>query len=223
MFPFDDTPIVGEDGKNIKENNRLVLERKGRKKNYYFIYKDKNEIKVKIIGLPIKKENATELGMKIYKESLEPEIIKNNRAKFSKNFINNIINEYLKKPEIIQLLSQEYKVNSSSTYKTNCIQKQISDAYFNGKEGVIRLVKNSRVGKCGKGTLYATVEEASNAKLTREELDLNKVEQELSPFVLFEAGNALIEATEQTKKVKDEELPIKPKKSRGRPKKVVTP
>lgn len=223
MFPFDDATIVGEDGKNKKENGRLVYERKGKKKNYFFIYKDKDETKIKIVGLPIKKDNATQLGMKIYEEVLKDEIIKNNRAKFSKDFIDSVISNYLKKPEIIQLLSQEYKVNASSSYKTNCIQKQISDAYFNGQEGVIRLVKNSKIGKCGKGTLYATVEEATNAKLVKEDFDLDKVEQELSPFVLYvEPPKPAVEAPKPLKiaptgndNKKKEESTVVPKK-RGR-------
>lgn len=229
MVPFEEQTITLEDGSNKKEGGRLVYERKGKKKNYLMIYKDKEETIVKLVGLPIKKDNSTQLSMRIYDEILKPEIIKNIRAKFPKSFLDNIINDYLKKPEILQLLSQEYKVNAASSYKTNCIQKQISDAYFKGTEGVIRLVKNSKVGKCGKGTLYATVEEVTNAKLTREELDLDKVEQELSPFVLYEPEKAVKEACKIL--AKDDkaleklatdycttEEPIK--KKRGRPKKI---
>jgi DNA polymerase elongation subunit (family B) len=226
MFPFEDAPIIGEDGKNKKEGGKLIYQRTAKKKNYLYAFiNSKGEKEVKLVGLPIKKDNSTQLAPKIYEEVLKPEIIKNNRAKFPKAFLEITINDYLKKPEILQLLSQEYKVNSSSTYKTNCIQKQISDAYFKGQEGVIRLVKNSRVGKCGKGTLYATVEEATNAKLTREELDLDKVEQELLPFVLFEGSNTPIEVIEQLKtttssieKDKVTEIPLESKKKRGRPK-----
>jgi DNA polymerase elongation subunit (family B) len=221
MFPFSDEPIEGEDGKNKKENGRLVYQRIGRKKNYCYIFtNDKGEKEVKLVGLPIIKDNATALGMKIYDEVLKPEIIKNMRAKFSASYIQNIINDYLKKPEIIELLSQEYKVKAANSYKNNCIQKQISEAYFGGNEGVIRLVKNSRVGKCGQGTKYATIEEVTNAKLTNDELDLDKVNQELSPFCLWEPP---VEATEQPKtatssldNAKVDGLPIK--KPRGRPK-----
>jgi DNA polymerase elongation subunit (family B) len=223
MVPFSEEPIVGEDGKNLKKGNRLILERKGKKKNYLVIYKDKGETIVKLVGLPIIKDNATALGMKIYDDVLKPEIIKNMRAKFSASYIQKVINDYLKKPEIIELLSQEYKVKAANSYKNNCIQKQISQAYFNGNEGVIRLVKNSKVGKCGQGTKYATIEEATNAKLTSDELDLDKVNQELSPFVLFEEVKTPVEATEQPKtatssqdNVKVEELPIQAPKKRGR-------
>lgn len=230
MVPFEEQPIEGEDGKNLKKGNRLILERQPKKKNYLMVYKDKDEVVVKLVGLPIKKENATQLSIKIYEELLKPEIIKNTRAKFPSSYIQKVINDYLKKPEIIELLSQEYKVKAANSYKNNCIQRQISQAYFNGQEGVIRLVKNSRVGKCGKGTLYATVEEATNAKLTREELDLDKVEQELSPFVLFDVVNTVLEVTEQPKtatsssdNAKVEELPVQVPKKRGRPKKVAQP
>lgn len=195
MFPFEEQPVEEEvkleDGtvkiQNKKVNGRLVYERKGKKKNYLFIYtNDKGEKDVKIVGLPIKKDNATALGMKIYDDILKAEIIKQNRAKFSEAFLENIINDYLKKPEILELISQEYKVKSFSSYKNaSQIQAQISKAYFNGNEGLIRLIKNTKVGKAGKGTLYCTIEEATEAKLTAEELDLDKVRQELSPFIEY--------------------------------------
>ena len=192
MVPFEDAPIVGEDGKNKKEGNRLILQRTPKKKNYLFIYtNDKGEKDVKLVGLPIIKDNATLLAPKIYEEVLKSEILKNMRAKFPKEYIDKILNDYLQKPEVIELLSQEYKVKSASSYKNNCIQKQISEAYFGRKEGVIRLIKNSKVGKCGKGTLYATIEEAVSAKLTKDELDLDKVNNELSPFILYEEPKIL--------------------------------
>jgi len=105
--------------KNKKEKNRLILERKGKKKNYLFVYKDKEETKVKLVGLPIIKDNATKLGMKIYEEVLKSEIIKQNRAKFPKAFLEILINEYLKKPEILELMAIEYKVNMALSYKNN--------------------------------------------------------------------------------------------------------
>lgn len=185
MVPFEEQPVEGEDGKNLKNGNRLILKRQPKKKNYLMVYKDKDEFVVDLVGLPIKKDNATALGMKIYDEVLKPEIIKNMRAKFPASYIQKVINDYLKKPEIIELLSQEYKVKAANSYKNNCIQKQISQAYFNGQEGVIRLVKNSKVGKCGQGTKYATIEEVANAKLTSDELDLEKVQNELSPFIEY--------------------------------------
>ncbi len=214
MFPFSEQPIVGEDGKNKKEKNRLVLERKGKKKNYLYIYKEKDETKVKLIGLPLIKDNATPLGMRIYEDVLKKEIIKNNRAKFPKSFLEITINEYLQKPEVMDLVAIEYKVNAFASYKTNCIQAQISQAYLDGQEGIIHLVKNNKIGKVGKGQKYCTVPEAINEKLTILELDLEKVWNELEPFILWEAPQEV---------KKEESQPIETevvvKKKRGRPKK----
>ena len=229
MFPFEDAPIVGEDGSNKKENGRLIYQRTAKKKNYLFIYtNDKGEKDVKLVGLPIKKDNATALGIKIFDEVLKPEIIKNTRAKFPKSFIEGKVNEYLKRPEAMELISQEYKVNAFSSYKTNCIQAQISKGYFKGMDGVIRLVKNQKLGKAGKGTLYCTIQEALDAKLTVAELDLEKVFNELEPFVEFkeeilvrnvETGVQNVVDKEELEACKDV---LEPVKKRGRPKKNLT-
>ena len=231
MFPFSEEPIMGDDGKNIKENNRLILKRVGKKKNYCYIFtNDKGEKEVKLVGLPIIKDNATALGIKIFDEVLKPEIIKNTRAKFPKSFIEGKVNEYLQRPEAMELISQEYKVNAFSSYKTNCIQAQISKGYFKGMDGVIRLVKNQKLGKAGKGTLYCTIQEAIDAKLTVAELDLEKVFNELQPFIEYvnpvkEACKILAKDDKALTELAEAYLaiPEEPKKKRGRPKKVVTP
>lgn len=186
LFPYDYQPVKGPDGKNLKIKNRLVKERKGKKKNYLYIYEDKGETKIEIKGLPIIKDNATYLGYKIYENDLKKRIIEQNCAKFPKEEIDNIINEYLKSPEIMGMISVEYKVKNFSTYKTNCIQGQISKAYFGEGNGVIRLIKNNKIGKVGKGkVLYCTEEEAQEAKLIAEDLDLTRLYEELSPFIIY--------------------------------------
>lgn len=186
MVPFEEQPIEGEDGKNLKKGNRLILERQPKKKNYLMVYKDKDEVVVDLVGLPIKKDNATALGIKIYEEVLKPEIIKNMKAKFPASYIQNVINDYLKKPNILESLATEYKVKSLSDYKNpSQIQAQISKAYFNGQDGVIKLIKNSKCGKVGLGTKYCTIEEAIKNNLTVDELNLDKLNQELSPFIEF--------------------------------------
>jgi len=194
MCPFEEAPVVDlETGKNKKIGNRLVLQRKGKRKNYLYIYQDKGEKKVKLVGLPIKKDNATALGIKIYNEILEKQILAINSAKFEKTYLEGVINDYLKKPDILELISQEYKVNAASSYKLDSqIQAQISKGYFDGQEGTIRLIKNNKVGKCGKGTLYCTIDEAKEANLTINEIDLSKLWQELSPFIKIEGNNAKI-------------------------------
>jgi len=187
MFPFSEQPIVDEEtGKNKKKGNRLIKERKGRKKNYLYLYEDKKELKVKLVGLPIKKDNATQLGIKIYNEILEPKILETKQAKFPKEFIESQIEEYLKKKEIMQLISREFKVKPAITYKSqSSIYAQISNGYLNGSDGVINLIANKKIGKAGKGNLYCTVDEAIKAKLTVKDIDLEKLENEIEPFIEY--------------------------------------
>lgn len=186
MFPWEAQPVIGEDGKNIKIKNRLVKERKAKKKNYLYVYENKGVKEIEIKGLPIIKDNATRLGLEIYENILKKKIIEKNSAKFPKEEIDDIINEYLKKPNILDTISVEYKVKPFTTYKTNCIQAQISKSYFGNGDGVIRLIKNKKVGKAGKGkVLYCSLEEAQEAKLLSEDLDLEKVYNELEPFIIY--------------------------------------
>lgn len=191
-----------EDGKNIiidtrtnkivKRGRSWIKERKGKKKNYLYLYKKENELKAKLVGLPIKKDNATNLGIKIYKEVLEPKILKEKKAKFPREFIDMNITNYLKNKEIMQLISREFKVKPFNTYKIpkgktepTGIYSQISKGYFNDGEGIINLIKNKKIGKAGKGTLYCTVDEAVQEKLTIDDLDLEKLYNELEPFIEY--------------------------------------
>lgn len=184
LFPFSEQPIQDENGNNIKEKNRLVKERKGKKKNYLYIYTEKDEKKIKLVGLPIIKDNATKLGIKIYNEVLKELIIKNNNAKFSKQFITDTINSYLEKDEIMALISREYKVKTFKSYKNpSQLQAQISKNYFDGRDGIINLIKNNKIGKVGKGMMYCTVKEANEKKLKIEDLDLEKLWNEVEPFI----------------------------------------
>lgn len=184
--------IEKESNKIVKRGKSWVKERVGRKKNYLYLYKDKGELKVKLVGLPIKKSGATRLGIKMYKEILEPKILKEKTAKFSREFIEGHLEEYLKNKEILQLLSREFKIKPFDSYKIpkgktepTTIYAQISKGYFNKGDGVINLIKNYKVGKAGKGDKYCTLEEAIEAKLTLKDLDLEKVNNELEPFIKY--------------------------------------
>ena len=178
----------------VKIGRSWVKTRMGRKKNYLFIANNK----VELVGLPLKKDTATPLGVQIFKEVLEPEILKNKRAKFPKKYIQGLIEEYLKKDGVLESLATEYKVQRIDTYKEykQCLDKskyepkqiqcQISMTYFGGEAGVIRLIKNSKVGKVGKGMSYCSLEEAKKVNLTANDLDLTKVYNELEVFCVFE-------------------------------------
>ena len=187
LFPYEFQAVIGPDGKNVKVKNRLVKERKAKKKNYLYIWEDKGEKKIELKGLPIIKDNATKLGFYIYENVLKPLIIKRNNAKFTKEEIDKIVNNFLEKPDLLFMISIEYKVKSLSSYKTGSpIHAQISKAYFGGGDGVIRLIKNNKVGKVGKAKVfYCTLPEAQEAKLLAEDLDLTKVYNELEPFIVY--------------------------------------
>ena len=172
--------------KIIKRGRVWEKQRTGKKKNYLYVYKAGDEMKTQITGLPIKKDNSAPLAMKIYREVLEPRILETCSAKFERTYIDSIIDEYLKDSEVLKLLAVEYKVNAFDTYKKESqIQAQISKGYFEGRQGVIRLIKNAKVGKAGKGNKYCTLEEAIEAKLTIDDIDLEKVNNELAPFVIY--------------------------------------
>ena len=185
LYPFEKAPIVGEDGKNVKVKNRLVYEKKPKKKNYLYLYTEKDGTKkIEIKGLPIKKNNSTKLALAIYNDILEKKIIEKGSAKFPKEEIDSLVNEYLKKPDAMDYISVEYNVKSCSSYKLETqIQSQISRGYFGGGSGTIRLIKNTKCGKAGKGVRYCSLSEAIENKLTVEDLDLTRPFNELAPFI----------------------------------------
>ena len=187
MWPFSLQPIIDPaTGKNKKEGNRLVKELKGKKKNYLYIANDKITMK----GLPLKKDNATALGFTIYKEVIEPLILKKKQAKFSKDFVHGIIEDYLEEEENVLKLAREFKVKPAATYKNpSQIQAQISEKYFNGQSGVILLIKNKKFGRVGKSMKYCSVDEAKFNKLQPTDLDLSKLHNELEVFVHAQETN----------------------------------
>ena len=107
----------------------------------------------------------------------------------------------------MQLISREFKIKPYDTYKIpkgqtepSNIYAQISKGYFNKGSGVINLIKNKKIGNAGKGTLYCTVDEAIECKLTIEDLDLEKLYNELEPFIEYiEIKKDIKETLTQTK------------------------
>jgi len=146
----------------------------------------KMTLKIKLVGLPIIKDNATPLSMLIFKNELQETILKTLKAKFPKAHIDNLMKEYLKRKDVLQSLTREYRVQRSDSYKKEGqIQAQISREYFNGDEGVISLIKNEKVGNVGLTAKYCTVKEAIEHNLTIEDLDLEKTYKELEPFTIY--------------------------------------
>lgn len=173
----------------VRIGRSWVEKRKGKKKNYLYIWTDKKGIKnLEVKGLPVIKNNATALGYEIYENVLKKKILEQVHASFSRVEIESIIDGYLKQPNAMELISQEYRVKAANGYKkAGQIQGQISRAYFGGGDGVIRLIKNNIVGKVGKGkTKYCTIAEAIENKLAVNNLELTKLWNELKPFLVYE-------------------------------------
>lgn len=185
MWPFAEQPIQDLNGNNLKnEKGRLIKEYKGKKKNYLYLYKQGDELKLNIMGMPIIKDNATALGKALLEDVLKPKILAEGHAKFDKTWMNEQVQEYLKKPEALDLLSVQYKVKPVTAYKNpSQIQAQISAGYFDGGDGVIRLIKNKVIGKAGKTAKYCIVDEAIEHCLEMKDIDLTKVTNELEPFI----------------------------------------
>ena len=82
-------------------------------------------------------------------------------------------------------MAREYKVQPYASYKKpeSSIYAQISKEYFNGADGVIKLIANDKIGKVGKGKKYCSISEAKEHKLTVKDLDLEKLWSELEPFI----------------------------------------
>ena len=188
-FPSESFNLESETGHlPIKYMMFVNDEKKGKKlkKNYCYIYyhfKTKTH-KTHITGLPIKKDNATKLGIYIFKKHINPRMIKEFKGKFEVSWIEGLI-----KKELInnmKLMIQEYNCKPYHTYKgtgRGCLNAQISKKYFNGKSGIISLIKNKRVGRVGGTFKYCTIKEAKKSNLLPQELDLQKIYNELNPFV----------------------------------------
>ncbi|MBT7237660.1 hypothetical protein HN865_02275 [Candidatus Woesearchaeota archaeon] len=143
------------------------------KKNYCGINKD-NKLIVK--GLPIKKHNASQLGMKIF-ETIKPLIIEQQTIKFPRDYFEKIIDEEIDKD--ITIIGQLYNVKAPSDYKsTTSIQCQIATKFG---EGSHILIPNKSLGDVGKTKKYATTEQAKT--LSFSDLFLDKVWAELEPFI----------------------------------------
>lgn len=169
------------------------------KNNYCYI----TDGKVKVVGFPIIKSNATKLSAKIFKEYLEPKILRETMAKFSMDWIKDIIDKNVKLEDI----AIAYNCKPARFYKdridkegiahpSSNIYAQISRTYTDGLGGIVLVVKNKRVGKIGSAIkklnngkkigkndwFYGELHICINENVSKEEIDLTKVYHELAPF-----------------------------------------
>lgn len=155
------------------------------KKKYAYVYEGKNGKEVKIMGLDIIKTNATELGPLIFEKYVKSRMIKEVKGKFERSWIENLIRQELENN--VELMAQEYKVKAFRSYSfagKNGLHAQISKHYLGEQSGTIKLIKNNRIGKAGTLAKYCTIDEAKTGKLKSWEINMDKLFNELSPFVV---------------------------------------
>jgi DNA polymerase elongation subunit (family B) len=175
-FPEDTHTIEHECFMNYILYNYDDKSKEYKKNNYAFISNNK----IKIVGFPIKKSNASKLSLHIFNKYLREEGIKNKRLKWKKSYILNLVQKELK--DDITLSAVRFNCNSYNSYKnTSQIQAQISKNYLNNKSGNIDLIKNKRIGSVGKDEKYCTIEEANNLRF--DDLVLDTFWNEIEPFI----------------------------------------
>ena len=150
-----------------------------KKNNYAYI----SDNKIKIVGFPIKKSNASKLALHIFNNFLKNEALKNKKLKFEKSYVKTLIKQELEKD--ISLAATTFKCNNADNYAVDGqLQRQISINYLGGLDGEIDVIKNKKIGKVGKGYKYCTIKEAIENNLKFDDLVLTKVWNELEPFLI---------------------------------------
>lgn len=172
-----------------KDKKTGELQRIGKKKNYLYVQHGK----VKIMGLPIKKSNATRLGGRLLREYLIPKITAEGHANFSEGYLKGIVKEHASADMMAILYNCKPVESYSAKSHINC---QASIQYTDGLGGQVFLVKNKKVGKIGNAIkrvkagkpllksswFYGTVEECEREGISVDDLHLEKIFNELSPF-----------------------------------------
>jgi len=160
------------------------------KKNYIYINK---KGKMTIKGLDIIKKNCSDLAIYIFENYLKQQILDRKNCLFSKEYIDGLIKDAIEKNKLI--ISKTFNVKETEEYKSKTsIYNLIKEKYGSGE---IRLIKNNKLG-AGKGVKYCSLEEANDLKI--EDLDLEDVYKELSPFIL---DYHKIKAEEKIKKMEE--------------------
>ena len=173
------------------------------KNNYCYITTHNNIRKVKIVGFPIKKSNATKLGRNMLKNVLIPKILAAGSAKFSKDWLKQTVMDNLEISDMVIRYDckpiDSYaarKLEDGSFVPSSNIYAQVSRGYTDGLGGVVELIKNRKTGMIGSAIIrlkegkpltkahwfYGTYDECVAAGVMKEDIDLSKIYNELAPF-----------------------------------------
>lgn len=147
-----------------------------KKKNYIYIKKDD---KIKIMGLPIIKSNASKIATTVLDKHLKKQILTKMDIEFPRKYLEQVIFYELEKD--LGLAIQTYKVREATFYEKNpsSLYAQVAGKYGSG---TFDLIPNDRIG-VGKDKKYCTVEEFQENKLSVRSIDLSTTWSNLEPFI----------------------------------------
>ena len=149
-----------------------------KKKNYVYITHDD---KLKIMGLPIIKSNASKIATRVLRSHLEKQIINNLDTQFNRDYIQQLI--YFELEKDLGLAVQTYKVKDISHYASDSgLYAQITKQYGSG---VHNLIPNNKFG-IGQDKHYCTIEEFQSHGCSVKDIDLSVTWNNLEPFIFDE-------------------------------------
>jgi hypothetical protein len=164
-----------EEDKYMDEEDYINKSKGLLKKNYIYLTKQ-GEAKIKNLG--VRKKSASMLTRHIFWKILIPKIRAERKVKFSRSFIDEVINRLLEKN--LGLAATRYNVSAFETYKNKSqLHAQIAKRYG---PGIHFLIPNKRYGP-GRRKLYCTVGEFKQKKLGLHDIELENVWQELYYFI----------------------------------------
>lgn len=153
------------------------------RKSYLYVT-DKNKI---VIKENILNKNTPKVIMKVFKEYMEPKIIKELAVNFGKKELIDLVKAELKKD--LKLSATEYKTSELKTYTSKTsIHYQISEKYGEGTHLLIPNKAMIGIGR-GKGSKktkpirYCSIEEFKENKLKISDISLKRLLANLKPFV----------------------------------------
>lgn len=155
-----------------------------KKKNYLYVT---NEGKLKLKGLPLMKSNATPLGRHIFDKFIKPEILYNNRGLgpqrhlFSRSQIEKWIQDAL--DEDLGLMAVFHKVKAPEEYNSTTNLKYQLAIHPEYGEGSHHIVKLKAAHPRGAGAQRNYVSVAFKDEIKMHQIDLDKVWNELAPFI----------------------------------------
>ncbi len=154
----------------FKKNERYL------KKHYIYVT---NKDKVKVVGLPMIKNDSSRLGYQIFKQHMI-EGVKTGKLRFDYNEVEQWVKQEIESN--IDIITRTFRVWDTDQYKTtHNIQAQISKRYG---PGVHKLIPNRYYG-VGKKVHYCTIPEFKQQGLLYSAIILNKLWSELAPFLNY--------------------------------------